>query len=271
MRKIYIGKPRTESQYSINEQNTVWDISWTTDTADISLERIQREEYFEKLFYLLRTYQPKSILEAGCGRGQWIKGFKELGISISGTDLSQEALYITKQNCSTAILFRSDLRNIPIKSNSYDFIISLGVIEHFAEGIKPILLEHYRILKPHGIMFAHIPFQNLNRRFNVFWRASTCIKQNSLLRHFLKRTPPIFFEWMLTKKEILNLFKACGFSIQEHRPIYTGGGFIYDLPSFLKTGIFQHVTDKFANYIDKNKTLFGPIFSHHYLVVSQKA
>lgn len=266
MRKVLVSK-RT-GQMHVEEQN-YWDSVWNRDTADISLKRIRKEEYFGELERLLSHYKPQKILEAGCGRGQWIKGIGELGINVDGTDFSSIALQIAKESCKNPHLFQCDLRNIPVKSNYYDFILSLGVIEHFEEGPKGVLKEHARILRNGGIFFCHVPLLNLNRRINPLWRTYEFLRQNSLIRRLFGLRPQIFFEYMMTKAEMTELFQECGFKILEYRPIYVGGGFEYDIPFFLKVGVVKWVINCLKKAID-DTTFFGPIFAHHHLIIGKK-
>ena len=168
MRKVYVSKPNSSD--SLNDEQNYWNNNWDSDKKDVSLERIKREEYFENLLSLLEQYKPKRILEAGCGKGQWVKGLHQLGFNVDGADFSSVAIEIAQSNCKEAHFVQCDLRNIPVESHYYDFILSLGVIEHFEEGPKGVLREHARILRKGGIMFAHVPLLNLNRRINPLWR-----------------------------------------------------------------------------------------------------
>lgn len=267
MRKVYVSKSVIGN--SVRDEQNYWDNNWSSENAEISLERIKKEEYFEKLLNLFKAYKPKRILEAGCGRGQWIKGFQELGNTIDGTDFSFSGLQVAKKHNKT-LLFQSDLRFIPVKTGTYDFILSLGVIEHFEEGPEDTLKEHARILRSGGIMFAHVPYLNLNRRLNLLWRIYEFLRQNSIVRRLLGLPQPIFFEYMMTKKEVLKLFKNCGFEIIESQPIYVGGGFDYDIPAFLKIGIFGQLIGIFKSFINLHQKCFGPIFGHHYLIICKK-
>lgn len=118
MRKVYVSKPVIGD--SLRDEQDYWDNNWSSENAEISLERIKCEEYFEKLLDFINKNKPKRILEAGCGRGQWIKGFQELGNTIDGTDFSFSGLQIAKMHNKEALLFQSDLRSIPVKTGSYD-------------------------------------------------------------------------------------------------------------------------------------------------------
>jgi len=46
--------------------------------------------------------------------------------------------------------------NVPFLNNCIDTVVSLGVLEHIADPIK-FLTEHYRVLKPHGVLLMTTP------------------------------------------------------------------------------------------------------------------
>ena len=58
-------------------------------------------EYPKKLAkYLFDNFQMKKqqqMLEIGCGRGEMLKHFKELGLDVCGIDLSPEAPFFNKE------------------------------------------------------------------------------------------------------------------------------------------------------------------------------
>lgn len=80
---------------------------------------------------LSNYYEPKSVVDVGCGRGAWLKAFKEAGakkvVGYDGNWNSQE------QMIDKNILFYPVDLNLPIKGESdckFDLAISLEVAEH---------------------------------------------------------------------------------------------------------------------------------------------
>ncbi len=105
---------------------------------------------------ILATAKNKiEMLDAGCGPGLLIEALHEYDIHYNGLDLSENMLKLAKGHFSHAYsigtprLMRADIENIPLKSNSLDLVVSLGVIEYL-EKDKKALSEFYRILKPNG-------------------------------------------------------------------------------------------------------------------------
>ena len=106
-----------------------------------SEERAPRGEY-PFLFgqYLVEKYYDSrgKILDLGCGRGDYLKVFRDLGLQSYGTDISPEAPKLV-DNIPVMV---ADLEKdeLPYKETKFDFIFSKSVIEHMKEPMK--LLEY---------------------------------------------------------------------------------------------------------------------------------
>ncbi len=105
------------------------------DYIDIvySKDRKPFTSYPEKLInFIINKYEltPNlKILEIGCGRGEFIKVFEDLGFDSYGIDLSDYSNKVLKKGK----FFQLDLLkdNIPFQNESFDIIYSKSVIEHF--------------------------------------------------------------------------------------------------------------------------------------------
>lgn len=104
----------------------------------------------------------KTILEVGCGRGATLREFARRGAHTFGLDYSEEALDICRnlQVENKTILHgtfvNGDARSLPFSDGSFDFVFSVGLIEHFEEPVD-LLLEQCRVLKPEGYLLVQVP------------------------------------------------------------------------------------------------------------------
>ena len=115
-------------------------------------------EYPEKLVhYLFNSFNMKKggvLLEPGCGRGEHLRLFKNLGMEVYGLDLSPESPFFEKDlNISICDLEKDKL---PYPDNHFDVIYSKSFLEHLGNPGK-FLEEAFRVLKPNGLLLSMVP------------------------------------------------------------------------------------------------------------------
>ena len=121
--------------------------------------------YPEKLAsYLFRRFEIKEgdrLLDIGCGRGEFLKGFIACGVSGYAVDQSS----VVQKYCPEAELRNADIENegIPYPDNFFDIVYSKSVIEHFHYPEK-LMAEMYRVLKPGGLAITICPSWEHNYR-----------------------------------------------------------------------------------------------------------
>ncbi|BDU51118.1 class I SAM-dependent methyltransferase [Haliovirga abyssi] len=96
------------------------------------------------------------ILEIGAGSGKWLYYWKDY--DYSGIDYADKQVEICHKRGLTNVI-QGDARDLPYEDNSFDFVYSLGVIEHFPETQKAIE-EHYRVCKPGGTILITVLNKN---------------------------------------------------------------------------------------------------------------
>ena len=115
-------------------------------------------DYPEKLCaYLFQSFGLKKgmkMLEPGCGRGEFLNNFKELGLDVVGVDISLEAANF--KNGLDVRLCDVESEELPFEDNVFDVIYSKSFIEHLNYPEK-YLEEAYRVLKPNGILLTLVP------------------------------------------------------------------------------------------------------------------
>ncbi len=115
-------------------------------------------QYPDKLArYLSSRYEltkGSKILDLGCGRGEFLRGFIHCGLNGYGVDQSAMA----KSICPEAEILQSDLENepLPYNDNYFDVIYSKSVLEHFYYPEK-LVMEIYRVVKPGGLVITMVP------------------------------------------------------------------------------------------------------------------
>jgi len=115
-------------------------------------------DYPKKLCaYLFQSFGFKEgmkMLEPGCGRGEFLKNFKDLGLDVVGVDASPEAIAFV----DGLDIKLCDIENekLPFDDNTFDVIYSKSFIEHLYYPEK-YLEEAYRVLKPKGMLLTLVP------------------------------------------------------------------------------------------------------------------
>ena len=101
------------------------------------------------------------LLDIGCGRGEFLRGFMDCGLQGYGVDRSRAAA----QLCPEAELRTTDLESAPLPFNddSFDIVFSKSVIEHFY-FLERLIQEVYRVLKPGGLVITMCPDWEFNIR-----------------------------------------------------------------------------------------------------------
>ena len=140
-----------------------WDKNWEIWKQAIAeqIKEVPCSEYYPMIFKKLSFYKKGSrFLDAGSGLGRWVFYYEKFGFQACGLDISELAIKKTKEyakqnNLSSKFIY-GDLRKIPVKSDSFDFISSFGVIEHFPDSINAVK-EFYRILCPGGSCYITTP------------------------------------------------------------------------------------------------------------------
>lgn len=126
----------------------------------MSLRKCKAIEFILK--YFLPLFKEEFyLLDAGCGPGILLDFFRDYKINYLGVDISTEMLHLARQQADInsfplrGHFVRGDVENLPFKSNKFDVVISLGVIEYLKED-NLLLTELARILKPNGYLLLAV-------------------------------------------------------------------------------------------------------------------
>lgn len=152
-----------------------WDDLWdkssvlTDDIACFQNEYLTPE--VEKCIDKYCSQESINFLEAGCGLGIWnfrLNKDKRIRFSV-GIDISDAVWtaqqYKLKKLYKNVHFLKGDVTSLPFQENSFNFISSFGVIEHFEKTGLP-LEEMRRVMADEGIIFLDTPNKSLWSVFN---------------------------------------------------------------------------------------------------------
>ena len=110
----------------------------------------------------------RSVVDVGCGTGQWLRAFEEHGVGdLLGLDTGSapdDLMAIDPDFCRVV-----DLRTPPPLGRSFDLALCLEVAEHLPPSAGPRLVEYLCSLAPVALFSAAIPGQGGNDHLNEQW------------------------------------------------------------------------------------------------------
>lgn len=167
-----------------------------------------RGEYFKKY---IDSLKPQSILDAGCGGGdysfymaeRWPKALIHAGDLVEETVKKDKSIQL-KMEIKNISFHTMDIMNLQY-NNTFDLIICIDVIEHILDQ-KTVLSNFYRALKSGGYLYIHIPL--------VRPRPEPCKKY---LKAFHEWTEKEHIGEEKTRAEILEMLGDCNFTILKNR------------------------------------------------------
>ena len=119
---------------------------------------------------LFKHYNPKSIVDVGCGSGSWLKVAGEMGVNsltgIEGSWLNEEMLLSDEIE-----LITHDLSNPLPYLKKYDLAISLEVAEHLPEKRAESFIKYLCNLSKVVLFSAAIPNQGGDHHINEQWQS----------------------------------------------------------------------------------------------------
>ncbi len=127
------------------------DIVYNENSRPYTKYPFQLAEY---LFLRFKMKKGQKLLDVGCGRGDFTRGFKDAGLEVFGLDREKGSSEILKGiEVKTA-----DIKNdpFPFDNETFDFVFSKSVIEHLLEPDN-FIKECRRVLKPGGRIIVMAP------------------------------------------------------------------------------------------------------------------
>lgn len=103
----------------------------------------------------------KTCLDAGCGGGRYTIALSRLGVrKVIGADISDQGLKEAKKRANilgikNVAFKKGNVLKLPFKAESFDFVLSNGVLHHTVNTEKGIS-EIARVLKKGGKMFLYL-------------------------------------------------------------------------------------------------------------------
>lgn len=102
-----------------------------------------------------RVTAPGSVLDVGCGNGQFLLDLHNQGFNVQGTELTAQSAARVPQEIANNIHV-GDLLNLKLQADQYDALSMWHVLEHVRDP-HAICCEIHHLLKPGGWVFLSLP------------------------------------------------------------------------------------------------------------------
>lgn len=148
------------------------------------------------------------ILEGGCGCGDKVYSLSNAGYQAFGFDTATQALHRAKDYCPDIEVAVADIRRFPLPDGSMDGYWSLGVFEHFQEGMEEQWKEAARVLRQNGFLFITMPALSPLRRAKARLGLYPMLDQIA---------PSTFYQYAYSPEEVIQVAAAHGFVLRKRR------------------------------------------------------
>jgi SAM-dependent methyltransferase len=122
---------------------------------------------------VLELTRPQSVIDVGCGRGAWLRAFRNGGVeNIRGVDgdYQDTAKLLIPQECFSA----ADLNKPFELPGRYDLAVCLEVAEHLPAAMAKVLVQQLTAVAPLVVFSAAMPGQggtnHVHERPPSYWR-----------------------------------------------------------------------------------------------------
>jgi SAM-dependent methyltransferase len=233
------------------------------------------------------------ILEAGAGTGRVLIFLAKHGYhNTVGIELNGAVVNEFNRRFPELTMLQGDILAMPFDHDSFDVVLSYGVIEHFEElGPGPPLHAMFEILRPGGIAVVTVPSANLLRRLGDARHALERLRRpraNPVLRRAFGKSPlprparnpfgyavfprsGAFFEYRLTPAQFRKACTDAGFQIRDSRPISHVDGLYHSLGGrWIRFEHWQFTVPPWLSVVDRALRFVPFVHNHMHLCVLRK-
>jgi SAM-dependent methyltransferase len=186
----------------------------TRNEADMAFKR-----RVATIFEWLPPANTPTLLDCACGRGFYLRYYREVSSEVRLVGLELDADIIRKAQANVGALnvalLRGNIYHLPFEDASFDGVILSEILEHVEDDVRG-LREVYRVLKPHGVTAITVPNANY-----PFWWDPINKTLETLLDTKIRRGP-LAGIWanhvrLYTLPDLRAAVQAAGFQIEAER------------------------------------------------------
>ena len=171
-----------------------------------TLERLSDPQL---LIHIRDTHPGRRFLEIGCAAGAFLAAARELGFTVQGVELSEDAARKAREQFGLPV-FTGELTGARFAGESFDIVFMGDVLEHLPAPVST-LREIFRVMAPGGLLVIGVPSQT-----NTIFSKLGFSVYRALGKQTTVSLPPYhLFEYR--PRSLRRVLEQCGFTISEIR------------------------------------------------------
>lgn len=151
----------------------------------------------ERLKNHIQSNNDSQILDVACGTGNYTVALSNLGLNMTGIDISEEMISKARQKSNKVRWNIGDVTVLPYKNQTFDGAICILAIHHFSNLITPFS-EVYRVMKQGRFVL----FTSSSEQMERYW-----------LREYFPKAMEDSCKQMPKVSQVVETLKDVGFSI----------------------------------------------------------
>lgn len=141
-----------------------------------------REYSIKTMDWYIEKYQPKSVVDWGCGIGSYLESAYNHGLRVHGIEISEAAKKYTPEHISERILYWDC--TMPIVCRDFDTVLSFEVAEHIdPDGTDTFIYNIVDCVGRHLLFTAAPPGQEGTGHINLHPREFWIKQLTKIFRH----------------------------------------------------------------------------------------
>lgn len=189
--------------------------------------------HMQKVASRLQISSGNTALDIACGTGAWLQELQGHGATVSGIDISEQAVASAKARLPDADIRQGVAEDLPFDNGTFDLITCMGALEHFLDQ-PGALHEMRRVAKPNAHYLLLVPnsgfiprrlglyggtqqvaiqetVRSINEWSDMFASAGLCVKSkwkdlHTLNRCWITQGAPLYWPVRMALTAILPLW-----------------------------------------------------------------
>jgi ubiquinone/menaquinone biosynthesis C-methylase UbiE len=218
----------------------------------------------------------QTVLDLGCGPGLSSYLLSKRGFIVTGLDISQKFLDLSKHKESETLrLVQGNVCSLDLPDSSFDIVVSHELIEHIVK-VDKALHEMQRVVKKGGkiiILAPNLfsPLSALRAIFRAKGKSPFYTTRLNALKLFIQNTFLLIKKWLQKQPDFISVTpRLDNFSGSDEDAVYLSS--FLDIYKWLKNNGFKVTSATFADQraMGKILTKYFPSFSSGIKIIAKK-